>query len=1619
MSASTPIPALVALFQPENLSVLVAYLEAQGPRVVITSRRALSLPQKNRLQDAGARVIFIENTLSEPRKAQLVEPRRVWMEKMAEVINGPQTSAKMDRIARKSLIDGVRDGLPVAIEWIAALDELASEHPIELVLLNERPDTRAQTLAVWAQSKALPCVYVQDRVLWPLPDPVALYRRATHIAVAGPKEAALLSGLPVIQTGLPALEALVAQKEQATSRRASLCLSQKLDGEKPLVLYILDAARGESITEDPGLAESLMQAYIEVIQTLGDSVHHLIEPHALSAASLQAQRFEALAQKAGVARTSYRFIQRLGIALGNERQSEFQSLPAALHGADLVVAPEHPALVWAAILGKKRIQLVTHHRAAYPERIADAVAALRCGPSELASEVMTALMDTEPAQACPPIAGAQARLVAVMQEAALKEPRKILFENDPLLRRKAPPPAWAHLGEESGLRALVGFETRLRPVDAELLKLTSDTPMRRVLQVGNTHSDLAQSLKKTHPGVKVFGLVADRTEARLANRFLDRLITGRLDTLDFEKEGIEKGSLDAVFFPGTLENQINPWKALQALRPWLSGHGQLFIRSANPRHLKRLEAFSQGYCAYEVAGPLNVQQLRFFPERELRRLLHQAGYHVAQRICHIDPELGGFYEENKGKAGLLDLRFGALSLHRLPGEEIDELCSDYFLFQVLQNAIPADVENYRRQSAYAETLEALRLKPWEGRLWDQHLDRWPSLPRVRLVLLDPQGHVPAVSRTIQSLSRLLYGHTSVSVVSRLPAPKDFSASERLDWHHSRNVKCLFDTVNELWPSWDTEWLGFVFAGDRLEAATLLHLMEKARSSPSALCLYTDHDLQGADDVPDMPQFKPDFDLEWLLAHDYLSNGLMLIRRDALETVGAFDPALRGAELLDWSLRLAAMAPEEPVFAHVPQPLLHRPFHGNDHDLPFGPLREARRKAIERHFEQTGQMAGVRDGWLPGSFRILRKADPSISVSILLVLDAQTQKLGERVEHLLAHVQNGPAFELLLLDNGLEDAESRAMLEGLDAMNQPSLRVFRLDPPASPVQARNLLAEQAQGDVLLFSEDVWRWSQPDALTEWLGYFSAPTTAAVAARVLSPEGAVRHSGLIVGTDSIATDAFKGLHHSDTGPIGRAHLPQTFSALPPAALLVRSDVFHAAHGLDIGLSESLDVAFTDLTLRLSEANLCCLWTPFVSLIHEPAWQKAECVRGSDDDKPAEKAPKATPVDSAEQSDDESAVTTPKSPYPDEFVQRHMARLARDPAYSPMLSSAPPLFVLEPRENLLSDRLPWKPLPRILATQADKTGCGHYRISEPARALRENWKAQAVETAFVHDAIDVARFGADTLVFQRQAEPDQIERIARIRRITKRPMCFELDDLMFDLTEHNPHRAHVRKDIKERLREGIAQCDRLVVSTEGLAEAMRDMHTDIRVVPNYLNADRWEGLAPKRRDGRKPRVGWSGSVSHRGDLIMIEDVVKSLAKEVDWVFMGLATDGIRACLAEYHPGVPVDQYPEKLAEMDLDLAIAPLEYHPFNECKTNLKLLEYGILGYPVLATDISTYQGTLPVSLVKNGTEHWVEAIRERVSDPDALHAQGQALRQAILKDWMIEDHLDEWLSAWLTY
>jgi hypothetical protein len=201
-----------------------------------------------------------------------------------------------------------------------------------------------------------------------------------------------------------------------------------------------------------------------------------------------------------------------------------------------------------------------------------------------------------------------------------------------------------------------------------------------------------------------------------------------------------------------------------------------------------------------------------------------------------------------------------------------------------------------------------------------------------------------------------------------------------------------------------------------------------------------------------------------------------------------------------------------------------------------------------------------------------------------------------------------------------------------------------------------------------------------------------------------------------------------------------------------------------------------------------------------------------------------------------------------------------------------------------------------------------------------------------------------------------------------------------------------------------------------------MRDLCGDTRVVLNRLPIPMWGERPPERPTEtarRKPRIGWAGGAGHLGDLEMIGDVIRDLSGQVEWVFFGMCPAKLKDYVHEVHKGVPTLDYPARLMELSqtLDLAIAPLELNLFNECKSNLKLLEYGWCGLPVICTDIVPYQGDWPATRVKNRYKDWKDAILAHVHDLQASRERGLALQKRIASDWVLTgDNLRNWYKAW---
>lgn len=386
--------------------------------------------------------------------------------------------------------------------------------------------------------------------------------------------------------------------------------------------------------------------------------------------------------------------------------------------------------------------------------------------------------------------------------------------------------------------------------------------------------------------------------------------------------------------------------------------------------------------------------------------------------------------------------------------------------------------------------------------------------------------------------------------------------------------------------------GFVVLLDSdgvLRPHSLLQFVEAIAADPERAILYCDEDVIDADGVRRDPDFKPDWNPDLLLSHNYLGH-LVALRTSLVREAGGILARFVGCGDLEPILRCSErVAPRQ--IHHIPEIL----YHGT-----AGARRECdsatAMRAVAAHLERAGSAAQVEPGKLPGSCRVRWLLPvPPPRISIITPTRDRADLLRRCVESILAR-STYPDFELVVVDNRSGDRRALGYLEEL--AGRARVRVLRRDAPFNFSALNNWAARQCAGQLLALVNNDIEVIAPDWLEEMAGLAMRPDTGAVGAMLYYPDDTIQHAGMLLGINGIAGHVYAGKPRGHSGHCGRARTVQNLSAVTGACLMVRRELYEAVGGLD----ERLPVEFNDLDfcLRLGELGYRNVWTPFAELYH-----------------------------------------------------------------------------------------------------------------------------------------------------------------------------------------------------------------------------------------------------------------------------------------------------------------------------------------------------------------------------------------------------------------------------------
>jgi hypothetical protein len=338
-----------------------------------------------------------------------------------------------------------------------------------------------------------------------------------------------------------------------------------------------------------------------------------------------------------------------------------------------------------------------------------------------------------------------------------------------------------------------------------------------------------------------------------------------------------------------------------------------------------------------------------------------------------------------------------------------------------------------------------------------------------------------------------------------------------------------------------------------------------------------------------------------------------------------------------------------------------------------------------------------------------------------------------------------------------------------------------------------------------------------------------------------------------------------------------------------------------------------------------------------------------------------------------------------------------------------------------------------RILALRADEGGCYFYRLGEPSRVLNSSNLDVKVDIRGTLDidgtsnGVDVEIFNvktdADIVIFQRPLLKALFEAMKWLQ--ARGVKCIvEIDDDFEAVHPKSMAWSAIQPQFSphsnwKNLALAAREADWVTVSTPALAEKY-GKHGRVSVLPNLVPESIFS-IQPNKSN--RPAelidsvtVGWTGTTqTHPNDIQVTSGILNQFKN--DFVVVGdkkrvKELAGIEREI--YETGwVPLERYYQTISD-HIDIGIVPLEISQFNNCKSNLKSLEFTALGIPNVVSPTSENK-SLGTGLIAKRPRDWYRHIDYLTSSQDHRDKTRQHGLD-VVQSMTYENYSDRWYNVW---
>lgn len=333
-----------------------------------------------------------------------------------------------------------------------------------------------------------------------------------------------------------------------------------------------------------------------------------------------------------------------------------------------------------------------------------------------------------------------------------------------------------------------------------------------------------------------------------------------------------------------------------------------------------------------------------------------------------------------------------------------------------------------------------------------------------------------------------------------------------------------------------------------------------------------------------------------------------------------------------------------------------------------------------------------------------------------------------------------------------------------------------------------------------------------------------------------------------------------------------------------------------------------------------------------------------------------------------------------------------------------------------------------KILYSVLDSEATGCQRISYPLLTLEKDKKnlSPNVELDVLNTSkLDDQLKWADLVVIQCLIGMESYSLIERIKEQNKK-VVIDYDDNFSALPDNILKSANMPQEvITENWKKYLQIADLITVSTASLVKVIQPFTNKIKILPNLIRrSDHSDSVSYNPWETDELRIMYSCSESHMEDIKWASTILNwasSFSSKVtiisqgglDYTFLNHKFKG----KAIHYGKVPFDSYLKTLRNIKPHIFIGPLTRSAHNECRSNLKYLQSGLLKCAFICSDLPPYSEVIHglTGFKSNSKLGWLWYLRKLIKNRNLLINMGQNAYQHSSK-FILENHIDQWYQAY---